>query len=234
MNHPQTPRLRPSVLIIIAATLLWAVAAVPFALMTGNTEFVIYLGVTFILMAVVGAVHRAVNLTTPALACLSLWGLLHMVGGLMPVPATWPIAGDIRVFYSLWLWPINITGDGQPDWLKYDQVVHAYGFAITTWVCWQGLAAALKRCHTASRQGAVCESELALQTEQSPRPTLGLMVLVTAAGMGFGAANEVIEFMTTLVANTNVGGYVNTGWDLVFNAVGATTAAVLIYVLGRN
>ncbi len=215
MNHASQRRLRPAVLIIIALTLIWALASVPFALMTGNTEFVIYLGVTFVLMAVVGAVHRVVNLSTVVLACLSFWGLLHMIGGLAPVPESWPIAGDIRVFYSLWLWPIDVTGDGQPDWLKYDQVVHAFGFGITTWVCWQALCAAVRRM---TGDG------------QAPRPTLGLMMLVVAAGMGFGAGNEIVEFLTTLVAATNVGGYVNTGWDLVFNGLGAATAGTAIFL----
>jgi hypothetical protein len=48
--------------------------------------------------------------------------------------------------------------------------------------------------------------------------------------MGFGAANEVVEFLATRVLpETNVGGYENTGWDLVANTVGSLAAAVLIY-----
>ena len=53
--------------------------------------------------------------------------------------------------------------------------------------------------------------------------------------MGFGALNEVIEFAATqLLPNTNVGGYVNTGWDLVFNLLGSTIAACMIYGFGRR
>lgn len=48
--------------------------------------------------------------------------------------------------------------------------------------------------------------------------------------MGFGAANEVIEFLaTTSLRETNVGGYENTGWDLVAHFVGSVLAAVVIY-----
>ena len=48
---------------------------------------------------------------------------------------------------------------------------------------------------------------------------------------GFGAINEVIEFVATLaLPETNVGGYINTGWDLVANLVGATAAALIIYI----
>jgi len=30
-----------------------------------------------------------------------------------------------------------------PDLLKYDHVVHAYGFGVTTLACWEGLCAIL-------------------------------------------------------------------------------------------
>ena len=53
-----------------------------------------------------------------------------MAGGLVVVPESWPVMGTNRVLYSLWL---------VPDRLKYDHVVHAYGFGVTTWVYWQGL-----------------------------------------------------------------------------------------------
>ena len=48
-------------------------------------------------------------------------------------------------------------------------------------------------------------------------------------GMGFGALNEMIEFIATLtIPETNVGGYNNTGWDLVFNLIGCALAAIII------
>ena len=37
---------------------------------------------------------------------------------------------------------------------------------------------------------------------------------------------------TLLVPETNVGGYINTGWDLVANTVGATVAVCLIWLRG--
>jgi hypothetical protein len=126
-----------------------------------------------------------------------------MAGGLITVPAGWPTHGPNQVLYSLWL---------IPDRLKYDQVVHAYGFGVTTWICWLGLQATLS--------GAGVDTA----------PTVGRLVLAWAAGQGFGALNEVIEFAATLlVPETNVGGYLNTGWDLVSNLVGATLAVLIIW-----
>jgi hypothetical protein len=48
------------------------------------------------------------------------------------------------------------------------------------------------------------------------------------------SVNEATEFLTTrVVSDTNVGGFENTGWDLVANLVGAA-AAVVILVAGRR
>ena len=47
--------------------------------------------------------------------------------------------------------------------------------------------------------------------------------------MGFGALNEVVEFIASLtLPETNVRGYENTGWDLVFNLLGSLLAAIII------
>jgi len=189
-------------------TSVYLVGALMTAVQGSNYEFLLYIGVVVLMMGVVWVVHGRVALTSGALWCLSIWGLSHMAGGLVVVPESWPVMGTNRVLYSLWL---------IPDRLKYDHVVHAYGFGVTTWVCWQGLRAALGGRH------------------QRVRPTPGLMLLCAAAGLGFGALNEVIEFAATLlVPETNVGGYLNTGWDLVANLFGATVAVTAIWISDRS
>ncbi len=173
-----------------------------------NQEFVFYFVVMCVLIAAVAAIHLRVRLHVGALWGLSIWGLAHMAGGLMPIPASWPIHGESHVLYNWWL---------VPGLLKYDQVVHAYGFGLVTWICWQGLRGAF-----AARGVSV-------------KPTFGLLVLCVAGGMGFGAANEVVEFIATLtLPGTNVGGYANTGWDLVANFFGCLIAATAMSVLNRS
>lgn len=200
----QSQRLGP----VAAFTALYLAVATVGAFALGNREFLFYIVVMVLLLGVVWLVHRSIALTTATLWALSLWGLLHMAGGLAPVPESWPINGDIRVLYSLWL---------IPERLKYDQIVHPYGFGVATWVCWQGMSAAIRQ-----RGGDAV-------------PTAGLMVLAATAGMGLGALNEVVEFAATLlVPETNVGGYLNTGWDLVANAIGATVAAGVIWLRGAR
>lgn len=193
----------PGLARLLTFTFAYMAGAIAGALISGNREFVFYIVVMVVLISVVFVVHRRMTLTSGQLWALSFWGLLHMMGGLVPVPPSWPIDGDIRVLYSLWL---------IPDLLKYDQIVHAYGFGITTWICWHAIHSTLRE-----------------QDGTAPRPTLGLLVLSAAGGMGFGALNEVIEFAAVLtIPNTNVGGYENTGWDLVSNLVGCITAALII------
>lgn len=193
---------------VVAFTLAYLAAALLIAVVRGNLEFLFYIAVMLGLMGTVWVVHRYVGLNDAVLWGLSVWGLAHMAGGLVVVPEGWPVNAESRVLYSMWLLPGR---------LKYDQVVHAYGFGMTTWVCWQGIRAAIRR-----RAGAVS-------------PTFGLMVLSATAGMGFGALNEVIEFVATLlIPETNVGGYRNTGWDLVANLFGVTVASMAIWLSGRT
>ncbi|MFW6060472.1 MAG: DUF2238 domain-containing protein, partial [Phycisphaeraceae bacterium] len=177
------------------------------AAVTANLEFVFYLVVMVVLALAVAVLHMRVHLSTLAIWALAIWGALHMAGGLVPVPADWPIHGDTRVLYSWWIVPAGEEG----GYFKYDHLVHAYGFAVATWVCWEALRAAT-----------------ALQ-----RPGLGVAILCGLGGLGLGAMNEVIEFAATrLVPETNVGGYVNTGWDLVANTAGAAFAIALIWTIG--
>lgn len=126
-----------------------------------------------------------------------------MAGGLLPIPQSWFRDGSHAVLYSWWL---------IPGYLKYDQLTHAYGFGITSWLCWHILKFALR------------------SPDGSPvRPSPGILVLCVAAGMGFGAFNEVVEFTATrILPDTNVGDYANTGWDLVANLMGSMIAVVII------
>ena len=193
---------------ILFFTSLYIAPALYTSLSGGKMEFVLYVAVMGVLLIPVLVLHHRVKLHPAALWGLSLWGLAHMCGGLVEVPTGWPTASDSRVFYNWWI---------IPERLKYDQVVHAFGFGLTTWICWQALAWSL------NKSGA------------ETLPTFGLLTLCVAAGMGFGALNEVVEFVATLtVPETNVGGYINTGWDLVSNLVGCLIAAILIWAVSFN
>jgi hypothetical protein len=203
-----TSPVRSSTVGILGLTVAYLLLALAGSLWSANQEFLLYIAVMVPIMAVVITAHLRVNFSTGVLCGLSIWGLAHMAGGLLPVPESWPIQGEARVLYSWWLIPGH---------LKYDHLVHAFGFGVTAWLCWEAL-----RSIVAGASG---------RPAATVRPTLGMLVLSAAAALGFGGLNEVVEFAATiLVPETNVGGYVNTGWDLVSNLVGVVAAAGLIKV----
>ena len=195
---PNTSLFRRDLLFPLLVFIFYMLAAVSGALLSGNGEFVFYIVVMLVLSGVILYVHSRINLSTALIWCFVIWGAMHMAGGLVPLPDSWSINGDQRVLYSWWLI------DGM---LKYDQITHAFGFGTTTWLCWQALQS--------------------LSNGQI-RATLGPLSLCVFAATGLGALNEIIEFAATLMGPTNVGGYLNTALDLVFNLAGAVIAALLI------
>lgn len=213
-------------------TVGYMLAAVAAAVAVRNREFIFYIVVMVVLIAAVVAVDRRVRVSPGLLWGLSIWGALHMAGGLVPVPAHWPTDGGFQVLYSWWILPRETAAGAADGWLKYDQAVHAYGFGMATWLCWQGLCGAIGERPDTADAAIVSGASPARRPLQ---PTPGLMLLVAAAGMGLGALNEVVEFTATRFAETNVGGYVNTGWDLVYNMVGSVGAAlILLFTANRG
>jgi uncharacterized membrane protein YjdF len=183
-------------------TLVYLVVCSGLAWRQGNAEFMIYAGAMVVFIATVLVLHRHARFSAAVLWLLSLWGLVHMLGGTVPIDERFAETDSSRhVLYALRLHP----------WLpRYDQLVHAFGFFGATAACWEACRAMLR-----------------------VRPGVALSVVALLMGTGLGALNEVIEFGITLVMPDNgVGGYVNTGWDLVSNLIGATAAAV--WCLGRR
>jgi uncharacterized membrane protein YjdF len=161
------------------------------AIVRADASGVSYAGVMILLFLAVAIADRWVGFSTPVLWCLVAWAALHMAGGLIPV-------GTHGVLYNQ---SLGIPG------IRFDRVVHAFGFGTATVACWQALR----------RYPAV------------PEPTAGLVVLAALAGLGLGAINETVEFIFTRIsASTAIGGYTNTGFDLISNTIGATVAALWI------
>lgn len=194
---------------ILVFTLLYVAAIGLPAMRSGEPELVSYLLVMATLITAISIVDRRSRLSRPLLWCLSVWGLVHMAGGLVRIPGFWPYNEPDEVVYSLWL---------IPNRLKYDQIVHVFGFGATTWLWWE-----------------ILRNGMEMRYGHRVIPTFGLVSLCIAGGMGFGAFNEMVEFIATMTLSaTNVGGYDNTGWDLVSNLIGSVFAGMLIYLRGRR
>jgi putative membrane protein len=167
-----------------------------------NFEFLWYVAVlVFFFILILATLNRS-GFDRPILWGLAIWGFLHMAGGGVRV-------GD-GVLYALELIPIAGSGDAYV--LKFDQVVHAFGFAVATLVVFHLL-----------------------------RPYLGERVnwkivypIIALGGMGLGVVNEIVEFVAVVIfPETGVGGYYNTALDLVFNTIGAVLATVFIHFYYR-
>jgi uncharacterized membrane protein YjdF len=167
---------------LLVAALLWGRSQTPF--------YAVFMG---LLLALVARVYERRPLSTLTLAGLSLWGLGHMVGGLVEVEGA--------IVYE---WMVV------PGTLRFDKVVHAFGFGFATMACFEVLRPSYRG------------------------PARGVAAFAALGGMGLGALNEMIEFLIARYsASSNVGGFVNTGWDLVFNTVGAIVAATYCVIRRR-
>lgn len=189
----RTPALRPAETRVLWATLAYLGVFTAWFLATGNYEFVVYVAQMAAAIAALAATARSAQYPVEMLWALSFWGLMHVLGGAVP------IQGD--VLYSFVLIPIVAVGD--TTILKYDQVVHAFGFGVCAWMLWR----------------------LAVRFHPPLRGGKPLYIGCALAAMGLGACAEIGELMAKLIApETNVGGYYNNAVDLVFNGVGITLA----------
>jgi uncharacterized membrane protein YjdF len=184
----------PGRIAVLIITLAYIGAGALYFTREGNGEFFWYIGTMLVIVAFVVATIGKSSLPTWLLSLLSLWGLLHFLGGGLPV-------GN-GVLYSYVVFPIWLDGDFTV--LRYDQVVHFYGFGLVALVIYD----LLRRSTTLHNNW------------------MGALAFFTA--MGFGALNELIEFLAVLsVPETGVGGYYNTGLDIVANALGEICAAFI-------
>ena len=105
-------------------TAIYVIAFTIWFFSIGNYEFIVYVITMVALVALVGLSLRMAQYTLPMLWALTIWGLLHMAGGGVPVGGS--------VLYNLRLVPLlEVEGIFI---LKYDQFVHAFGFGVTAWV----------------------------------------------------------------------------------------------------
>ena len=157
-----------------------------------NYEFVMYVGVVIFLFGLILITNKKVNYPNGVLWLLTGWGVLHMLGGGLRI-------GD-SVLYGKMIYTFSETY----RILKFDQVVHAFGFGVATLLAWILLKPLLKI---------------------NPKKWFALSLIVVMAGLGFGALNEIIEFFAVVIMpETGVGGYINSSLDLVFNLIGAIIA----------
>lgn len=172
-------------------------------LRTLNYEFLAYVGVLVLLFALVFFTLKQSQFPPYILWGLSIWGLLHVAGGSVPV-------GD-TVLYG---WRIVPLFDGGADFfiLKMDQVIHAYGFGVAALVL-----------HHLIRLRLVMQGHALF---------VGVLAALGGMGLGVvNEIIEFLAFV--LLEETGVGDIYNLSLDLVFNTIGAVGAVLLLRILGR-
>jgi Predicted membrane protein (DUF2238) len=156
-----------------------------------NHEFLMYAGVIVALFVLILIRQPRTKFPPIILWGLTCWGFAHMAGGNLFV-------GD-AVLYE---W------QALPGLLRFDQLVHFFGFGTATLVCHHLLSPHLNPNRTRG---------------------FGFWCLVVMMGCGVGSLNEIVEFIAVLsIPETGVGGYENTMWDMAFNLLGASTAAAFL------
>jgi putative membrane protein len=186
--------------VLLAFTTLYMLGFGVHYLRSLNVEFIAYYLVLLFGFAFVFATLERSRFPLHILWGLSIWGLLHMAGGSVPVGES--------TLYGYKIYPF-LVGEGQLYILKMDQVIHAFGFGVATLVAHHLLLTHAWR-ENASR--------------------VWLAVAAVLIGVGLGSLNEVIEFMVVLTVEYNgVGDLYNMGLDLIFNLAGAVIAALVAH-----
>lgn len=167
-----------------------------------NYEFLWYVVVLIFFFILIFLTLPKTKFNYPVLIGLSIWGFLHMAGGGIV------INGNVLYAYHI----IDIIDKGELYILKFDQFVHAFGFAVGTLVGYSLLKPYL--------------------SEKSNYNIIYFLLI--CIGMGLGALNEIVEFLAVvLFPSTGVGGYYNTALDLVFNMLGSIIMIVFIHISRR-
>jgi putative membrane protein len=166
-----------------------------------NAEFIAYVAVIIVIFALLYGTLDKTRIPVSILAGLSVWGLLHMMGG--------SVQTADGVLYNWKMLPFY-DGGGEFYILKFDQFVHAYLYAVVAL-----LFLHLLRHYFGNRHS---------------QALIGFIAVSAAMGVGaLNEIIEFIAVLT--VPDNNVGGYYNTAIDIVFNFIGALLAVLAFYLV---
>lgn len=192
---------------LLAFNALYIMGFAFYYLTRANYEFMVYIGVLVVLVVCVSFLQRKIKFPLVILWMLSIWGLLHMMGGGVQI-------GE-EVLYR-WV-PLELYNAhdalGEFVILKFDQILHFYIYFVMSFV----LAHVLVRL---------------TKTDIHP---FAFYLFVVLGSVGASVFNELIEFAAFLyVGHTGVGGYINTLLDLCFNTAGAVVGALGHFFFSRR
>jgi len=190
--------------LIIAFSSLYLIVGGIYFLRDLNHEFVIYVAVIVAIFALVFGTVRHTRFPNWMLWMLSVWGLMHVLGGSVSTPD--------GVLFAYRIYPFMDHG-GEMYILKYDQVVHAYLYGLVALMSLHMLRAVMR-----TTSGFVLTALAA--------------VLISVGISSLNEIMEFIIAIS--LERNGVGGYENAMLDFVFNLSGAVVAILLYSIYGRK
>ena len=183
---------------VIAFSSLYLLGGGLFFFSRGNHEFVIYVGVIVAVFVLLFGTLKITKFPVLILWLVSIWGLMHILGGSVPTPD--------GVLFAYKIYPfLDLGGDFYI--LKYDQVVHAFLYGVMALVFWHVLTRTLN--------------------VQKPIWILVIIALMASMGVSaMNEIMEFLIAMS--VEQNGVGGYENAMLDLIFNFSGAVLALFIL------
>ncbi len=185
--------------VIIFSLLYLALGAIHF-LKDLNFEFVIYVVVIVGAFSLLFGTLKTTQFPTYILWLISIWGLMHVLGGSVPT--------SDGVLFAYRIYPFIDLG-GEFYILKYDQVVHAYLYGVMALVFLHVLTRTLKSV--------------------GPTWILFLVSAMAAMGVS-AMNEIMEFFIAISLKDNGVGGYENAMLDLIFNFSGAVLALFFMCV----
>jgi uncharacterized membrane protein YjdF len=184
-----------------ATYLFWGGA---FFLQDLNLEFIIYVAVIVVIIGGVLLTAHRTEFPSWQLWLLSVWGLLHVLGGAVTV--------DGGVLFGYRIYPfLDLGGDFYI--LKYDQVVHFYLYGVVAAMAYHLL-----------RNSLVLKAHTGL---------VAVFAIMTSVGVSaLNEIMEFLIAVT--VERNGVGGYENAMIDLIFNLAGAVIAIGFYILISKE
>jgi uncharacterized membrane protein YjdF len=169
-----------------------------------NLEFVIYVGVIVAVFALLFGTLKITKFPPYILWLVSIWGLLHILGGAVQTPD--------GVLFAYRIYPfLDLGGDFYI--LKYDQFVHAYLYGVMAVVFFHLLKNTLRA--------------------RGPTWIVLLTALMASMGVS-AMNEIMEFLIAVNLERHGVGGYENAMLDLIFNFLGAFVGILGVYVLGKK
>jgi len=174
-------------------------------------------------VAVAGfAVHGVINEVPGTLDyVLTVSGLVTLVFTLrtkaLPAPVAFAAAASAVVHLAGGLVQVgdDVLYNTSPglELLRYDHFGHALGIFVGALLVWEVF---VQDAFVVTGRGS-------------------LVAVTVLAALGLGAVNEAVEFVSTLAhGGSHIGGYTNTGWDLVTNTLAGLLAGLVIHGRRRH